>query len=127
MERIVNAKIEKVSISMADHGCLTFELFLNGYYWGVAFGGYCIGHGFLGADDFSANSGAGLVAMMRIMDTIGVDKWEDLEGKYCRVKDNGNSQPIYEIGNVITDKWFNIKEFFANYKQEDNNEFNRKL
>ena len=112
--KIVNARIDKVSISMADHACLTFNLYLEGLGWGCGFGGYCIGHGFLGADDdeFSA-SDKGLEAMMRIMNTVGVEKWEDLEGKYVRCVVNGWDDNIDEIGNLIEEKWFNIKTFFA--------------
>lgn len=109
---IENAKITYVSISMADHGCLTFYLGLEGKGWILGgYGGYCIGHGYLGADNFDA-SGAGLIAMMRIMDTVGVEKWEDLNGKYVRVEDTGFGNRITKIGNLIEDKWFDIKEFF---------------
>lgn len=109
--RILNAKIEDVSITMADHGCLTFWLYLKlpGGFGG--FGGNCIGHGYLGADEFDATD-KGLTAMMRIMDTIGVEKWEDLVGKYCRVKSDGWGDSIKVIGNIMEDKWFDIEEHF---------------
>ena len=112
---IRNAKITKASISMADHGCLTFMIFLDGGGWGCGFGGYCIGHGYLGADDeeFTAENGDGLVAMMRIMDTVGVEKWENLEGKLVRCKLGRMSDGVKEIGHIMMDKWFNIQEFFA--------------
>lgn len=113
---IENAKITKVSISMADHGCLTFWLTLEGGGWGCGFGGYCIGKGFLGADEFKAESGSGLEAMMRIMDVVGVERWEDLEGKYVRCKTEGLGGTIKEIGNVLKNKWFNIENFFASKK-----------
>lgn len=44
-----NAKITSTQITMKDHGCLTFWINLEGAGWGVGLGGYCIGHGFLGA------------------------------------------------------------------------------
>lgn len=113
---IENAKITKVSISMADHGCLTFWLTLEGGGWVCGFGGYCIGKGFLGADEFKAESGSGLEAMMRIMDVVGVERWEDLEGKYVRCKTEGWGGTIKEIGNVLKNKWFNIENFFASKK-----------
>ncbi len=111
--RIENAKITNVSITMEDHGCLTFWMTLEGDGWGCGFGGYCIGKGYLGAKSFNAESGKGLEAMMRIMDTVGVSKWEDLKGHYVRCKTEGISNPIDEIGNILKDKWFNIREFFA--------------
>ena len=112
---IENARIEKVSISMADHGVLTFYINLHGCSWGTAFGGYCIGKGYLDAEEFSAENGGGLVAMMRIMDVVGVHRWEDLEGKYVRVETHGWGK-ITKIGNIIKDKWFDIEDFFRNYK-----------
>lgn len=108
---IENAKITSVSITMADYGCLTFLLTLDGGAWEVNFGGYCIGHGYMGAEKFDATD-RGLTAMMRIMDTVGVEKWEDLVGKYCRVDIGGLGEPIYRIGNILTDKWFDINEHF---------------
>ena len=82
--KIENAVIESTAITMADHGCLTFWIYLSGGGLGCGFGGYSIGHGYLGAEEFTADSGAGLTAMMKIMDVVGVDKWEDLKGKYVR-------------------------------------------
>ena len=77
MSEICNAKITDTSISMGDYGCLTFRITLEGDAFGVSYGGYCIGHGFLGSDTFTAENGSGLVAMMRIMDVVGVERWED--------------------------------------------------
>lgn len=120
---ILNAEIKSVTISMADHGCLTFGLNLLGDGWGVMFGGYCIGHGYLGAKEFKVESGDGLEAIMRIMDTVGVDRWEDLEGKYIRViSQDGWGSGIKKIGNMIKDQWFDIDEFFKTKVKEHKNE-----
>ena len=113
---IENAKITSVSLTMADHGCLTFWLTVDGGGWGCNIGGYCIGKGYVGAKEFTA-SGSGLVAMMRIMDVVGVDRWEDLANKYIRVEITGWGNCITKIGNVLTNKWFDLKEFFN--KDED--------
>lgn len=114
---IENAKITSVSITMADHGCLCYWLMLEGGGWGCGVGGYCIGNGYLGANDsdISAANGNGLVAMMHIMNVVGVSKWEDLEGKYVRVASLSNSwgTSIHIIGNILKDKWFDQKKFFA--------------
>lgn len=111
MSEIQNAIITGVTISMADHGCLTFGLILRSEGWGCTYGGYCIGHGYLGADHFDG-SAKGLEAMMRIMDTVGVERWEDLEGKYIRVEIKNWGDSISKIGHITKNKWFDIKEFF---------------
>ena len=116
--RIENALIEKVDLSMADHGCLTLAMTLAGGGWGVVYGGYCLGKGYLGAkDEFFKGSAAGMEYLMRIMDTVGVEKFQDLKGKYVRVatKSWGNSVKI--IGNIIRDKWFDAETFFTDKKE----------
>lgn len=117
---IKNAKITDVSITMADHGCLTFYLSLESEGFGCNYGGYCIGHGCLGAepDELCSENGHGLEAMMHIMNVVGVSRWEDLEGKYCRIKDAGWGESVTSIGNILNDQWFDIKEFFEEKKKQ---------
>lgn len=112
MAEIYNMKITHVSLSMADYGVLTYDLTLEGAGCGVVYGGYVIGRGYLGAKEFHG-SAKGIVALMRIMDTVGVERWEDLTGKYVRVVSNGLGSTISKIGNIIEDKWFDAKEFFS--------------
>lgn len=119
MSEIRNAKITDTSISMGDYACLTFRITLEGDAFGVSYGGYCIGHGFLGSDTFTAENGSGLVAMMRIMDVVGVESWEDLKGKYVRFVDDAWGSPVRKIGNIIEDKWFDIDKFFKEYGREN--------
>lgn len=70
---IENAQIESVRLTMADHGALTSDLVLNGHGWGVCYGGYVLGKGYLGSKDFEGY-GSGMEAIMRIMDTVGVEE-----------------------------------------------------
>ena len=118
--KIENARIKSVSLSMANHGCLTFDIYIEGNGYGCAVGGYCIGHGYLGADEFVAENGHGLEAMMNIMDVVGVEKWEDLEGMYCRVKSDGWGSTIHVIGNIMKDKWFDLDKFFKDKRKAKN-------
>lgn len=109
---IENAYIEKVSLTMADHGCLTWELQLKLQSGGgCCYGGYCIGHGYLGAKEFKGYA-KGNEAIMRIMDVVGVDRWENMKGKYCRVETHGCGGIISKIGNIMEEKWFDAKTFF---------------
>ena len=117
MSNIENAIIDDVSISMADHGCITFMVFIKGNGWFTSVGGYVNGHGYIGSD-YWEGCGSAVVAMMKIMDTVGVEKWEDLKGKYIRVESDGWGSSIHKIGNIIKDNWFDIKEFFEKTKDE---------
>ena len=116
-KEIINMQIKNVTLTMEDHGCLTFFLSLESGGCGVNVGGYCIGHGYLGSNDFKADNGAGLVAIMKIMDTIGVERWEDLKGHYCRIESEGWGSTIHKIGNILEDKWFDLNDFFTNYEE----------
>ena len=116
--RIENALITNVDLSMADHGCLTLAMTLEGGGWGVVYGGYCLGKGYLGADDdFFDGSAAGMEYLMRIMDTVGVEKFQDLRGKYVRVALKRWGDSVKIIGNIIKDKWFDAETFFADKEE----------
>ena len=116
--KIENALITNVDLSMADHGCLTLVMTLESDGWGVVYGGYCLGHGYLGADDdFFDGSAAGMEYLIRIMDTVDVEKFQDLKGKYIRVATKRWCDPVKIIGNIIKDKWFDAETFFADKEE----------
>lgn len=114
---LLNAKITNVSLNMKNHGCVTLDICLDGHGWGVVYGGYCLGKGYLGAEDnFFKGSAQGMEAIIRIMDTIGVDDLDDMMGKYVRVASKGLGSSIKIIGNIIEDKWFDYEIFFEDAK-----------
>ena len=109
---LLNARIAGVDLSMENHGCLTLEMNLHGDGWGVCFGGYVLGHGYLGAnEDEFEGSAKGMESLLRIMDVIGVERFKDLKDKYVRVARKDNYS-IKIIGNIIKDKWFDVEDFF---------------
>lgn len=110
MMEFENAKITNAELTMEDHGVLTYYITLEGRGWGCNFGGIVIGNGYLGAIEFKGSE-KGTEAIMRIMDTVGVNKWNDLKGRYVRVDISDRS--IHKIGNIIENKWFDQKEFFG--------------
>lgn len=112
--KIENAKITNVDLSMENHGCMTLSMVLEGASWGCVYGGYCIGKGYLDADPdtFEAN-GSGMVYLMRIMDTVGVERFNSLKGMYVRVATKHISDSVKIIGNIIRDKWFDSEQFFT--------------
>lgn len=110
--KIENALIESVDLSMADYGCMTLAMILKGGSWGVVYGGYSLGHGYLDAKEFSG-SASGMESIMRIMDVVGVARFQDLKGKYVRVAIKGWGHSVKIVGNILKDKWFDIETFFA--------------
>lgn len=111
---ILNAQITDADLSMADHGSLVLWLQLNGNGWGVGYGGYGIGKGYVGASEFKGFT-KGTELIMRVMDTVGVSSFKNLIGTYVRVAVNFSDDGgrVYIIGNIIEDKWFDIKDFFT--------------
>ena len=68
--------------------------------------------------EYSSLDGYG--AIVELMKTIGVEQWEDLNGQYVRVMFDG--EQILKIGNLIQDKWFSWKEYFAEAKEKKTKE-----
>ncbi len=110
--KIENARIKSADLSMADHGILTMDIVLEGCGWGCCHGGFVLGKGYLGGDRFDG-SAKGLEYIMRIMDTVGVDTFSALPGKYVRVATKGWGSCVKIIGNIIKDQWFDPEEFFS--------------
>ncbi len=70
-----------------------------------------------GAKEFSGY-GPGMESIARIMDTVGVTKLSDLEGRYIRAAVTRDRR-LKIIGNIINDKWFDIESFFKDAQAND--------
>lgn len=107
---VENSQITHVDLTMRDNGCLTLWLELQGG-CNCSYGGYCLGHGYLGAKEFTGSAKA-IEYIMILMDIVGVDRFEDLKGKYVRCVNKGIGSKISYIGNITKNKWFDQEEFF---------------
>lgn len=122
--QIENARIKSVDLSIADHGCMTLEMTIEGDGWGVVYGGRVLGKGYLGCDDeFFEGSAAGMESIIRIMDVVGCERFNEMKGEYLRVATEGWGGRVEIIGNIVQDKWFDAKSFFE-IKRGENNERN---
>ena len=111
--QILNAKITDADLSMADQGVLIMRLTLAGNGWRADYGGYVLGVGSLGASEFTGMP-KGIEQIMRVMDTVGVAHFRELVGSYARIAiSRSDNDHVHIIGNIITDKWFDIKDFFT--------------
>lgn len=109
---IKNAKITSTMLGREDHGIMTFMIYIraDGFHCGV--GGYCLDD-FCPATQTSVFRAESMEAISKVLKVVGVDTWEDLPGKYIRFEDNGLGCTVTKIGNIIEEKWFDLKEFFG--------------
>ena len=109
---IKNAVIKSTMLGREDHGIMTFMIYIqfdNGVGCGV--GAYAL-DGYDKESKTRVFRAESMEAISKILDVVGVDTWEELPGKYIRFEDNGWGSIITKIGNIIEDKWFDMKEFF---------------
>lgn len=93
---IKNAKIGSTFLGIEDHGIFTAMITVD--YGGSSQG---FGQHNLTYKDY------GIKYLRKILETVGVDSWEELVGKHIRVKkEGGYNSKICSIGNIIEDKWF---------------------
>lgn len=113
---IRNAKIKSTMLGREAHGIMTWMISIDpGSFNSVFFhdvGGYCL-------DNYDKETkkrvfrAESMESVSKLLEVVGVDKWEDLPGKYIRFEDNGWGSTVTKIGNIIEDKWLDLKEFFG--------------
>lgn len=110
---IKNAIIESTMLGREDHGILTFFInirFDGGVHYSV--GGYCLDE-YDPANETRVYSPKSMEIISKILEVVGVNTWEELPGKYIRFEDDGWGHSIVKIGNIMEDKWLDIKKFFS--------------
>lgn len=112
---IENARIESTFLGREDHGILTFFLQLEYKGAGQGFGNY-------GLDTYEETkkrrigTAFGMEAIAQVLQVVGVEKWEDLPGKYVRSEHNGTY--IKRIGHITKDVWLDLKELSNSFYPE---------
>lgn len=117
MVEIRNARILDTFLGREDHGIFTFYITLDVGGGVCRIGGYALDapSDIKGKRKYLPEA---LESINAILDVVGVGSWEDLVGRYLRVKTGGLSHPIHEIGNLMSEKWFNIANFFGSIRKE---------
>lgn len=115
---IKNAIIESTMLGREDHGLMTFMILVK-----FDKGGSC-GIGGWALDQYDKNTktrvfqAKSMEVISKILEVVGVETWEELPGKYIRFEDGGWGSTITKIGNIIENKWFDIREFFTVEKED---------
>jgi len=119
MRQIVNAKIERTTLGYEDHDILTFYLNLDYGGAGQGFGGFALDEPIHDAGRFVGRIGTafGMEAIHRVLDVVGVRRWEDLPGKYVRA-DQEHSK-VHRIGNILTDDWLDLEALAKEMGRDD--------
>lgn len=98
---------ENAIISLADidiERCLTFWIHLSYRAGGQGYGGYYLGGSF------------GCVAIQRLLEVVGVQRWSELQGKCVRVRKESPLGDVLELGHFLEDKWLNLSEISKKYR-----------
>lgn len=111
---IKNARIQSTMLGREDHGIMTFVIYIDSGNFSCGVGGFCL-------DEFDITSktrvfrSKSMKAISEILDVVGVNTWEELPGKYIRFEDedDGWGSTVTKIGNIINDRWFDMREFFG--------------
>ena len=109
----LNAQI--IGTRLGLHGdILTFNIDLDiqgGF--GCSLGGYAMAM-FKGDNIEERPKSTSMI--MRILDVVGVDSWEELKGQYVRVNAKHLDDKVTAIGNIMNDEWID----FDTFGKEDN-------
>lgn len=115
-----NAKIISTMLGYEDHGIMTCFLYLRQGASGQGFGGY----GLDGPYDKVLkerlpNKLCGFW-IKRILETVGITKWENLPGNHIRVIGvKFGNDPITAIGHITEDKWFHPKKEMKKFEEKE--------
>lgn len=100
---IRNAVIKSTMLGYEDHGIFSCMLYLDYGGSGQGFGGY-------GLDTYDnktkkrKGTAYGLAFIAKILDTLEIEKWEDLPNTHCRA--DATFGKINGIGHILKDQWF---------------------
>lgn len=84
---------------------------------GQGFGGYELDKWDEGTQNYIPSKSCGLF-IRRVLETVGVDKWENLKGKHVRVK--ADREKIYAIGHILENSWFEPESEFEGLLLSEN-------
>ena len=96
----LNAQIKATKLGFIANGICSFDLILDIQ----GGGGVCVG-------GWALDGSYGINVIKRILEVVSVDTWEELEGKYIRIKDIHLNDRVSSIGNLMKEEWINFDTF----------------
>lgn len=108
---IHNAQVSGVTLSNADHGCLSLWIYVDYGGAGQGFGGYNLYSKPRNSDNIRGICGWWI---WRVFEVLEINNFDDIKGQTLRVKTEDGL--IKAIGHFMKDKWFNPSEELDCYK-----------
>jgi hypothetical protein len=102
---VTNARISSTTLGpkASDGRCFSSWIILEFEGGGQGFGGYSM-DSWSEAGQRRVGVAWGMEFIARLLETVGVESWEELTGKHIRVdRDCGK---VYRIGHIVKNKWF---------------------
>lgn len=114
-------RITRTHLGDEDHGIVTAYLHCEGNSGGISVGGYTLDTPVKEAGKFVGRIGTayGLDHLMRLMETVGVDRWEKLPGQSVIVLYEGSAGwggTSVGIAGLLNDKVLILKEHVAEFE-----------
>lgn len=114
---IINARIASTHLGF-DGGAMFGTLQLQGKGFGVAFSGHVIHVQAQTQDQEDWQTAFGMEYITRILNTVGVQTWEALQGQAIRLMREGNQ--VVAIGHLIEEVWFEPRLLGEQYQKKAN-------
>lgn len=117
--------IKSTSLGTQDHGIITSMLHVEWTGGGIGVGGYCLDEPRKDADGKRIGrfgTAYGLDHIMRVLETVGVDKWEQLPGKQVIVLFEGESRLgsfACGIAGITNERVLNFNDHAASFIDEE--------
>ena len=108
--RTLNAKITGTNFGVQEDGSMVFYLTMEAAGRVYQVGGISLDT----YDEIGRRRvffGRGIQAIRRGLEVAGVSRWEDLPGTFVRVEESAWGTMVFRFGNILEDKWFDIREF----------------
>jgi hypothetical protein len=107
----LNAQINTSRLGFISNGIFSFCLTLTIQDRGaVTLGGYVM-DSYDKEQEKRVGTAYGMNLIMRILEVVGVDTWEELEGKYIRIKNTKLGDRVSAIGNLMKEEWIDFDTF----------------
>ena len=117
MSQYQNAQIDYAKLGFQDHGIFTVSLGLDLGGSHIGFGGYALDEYKPGVETEGRRmdkTGVGTEFIKKVLDTVGVEDWSELKGKYVHIeREDGWNGKVTGIRNILDEnKWFRPEQWF---------------